>query len=96
MKKIRRAEGEQADALARRFFGRPLGDDPEAADVLRYYLEHHFEYPGGIVPEDVTELELPEVPEVFRIFQQRKFGERPTGNWTRRRRSSVTVKKPKL
>ena len=84
--------------MAKRYFGRPLGDDPEAADALRYYFEHKLNFAGGVLPETVGELELPAVPELFRIFQQRALGERPTGAWTRRRRLQPTAKKtpPKL
>ena len=94
--KLRRLPKEQADALARRYFGRPLGDDPEAADALRYYFEHQLHFAGGVLPEEATELELPAVPELFRIFQQRSLGERPTGAWTKRRRLQPKTTKPKL
>lgn len=92
--KLRRHPGEQADTMARRYFGRPLGDDPEAADALRYFFEHQLGYPAGLLPDTVSELELPAVPELFRIFQQRSLGERPTGAWTRRRRLNPGPKKP--
>ena len=94
--KFRRGAGEQAEQLARRYFGRPLGDDPEAAEALRYYCEHQLGFVAGTIPENLTELELPTVPELFRIFQQRSLGERPTGAWTRRRRLSSGPKKPAI
>jgi hypothetical protein len=92
--KLRRHSGEQAEALARRYFGGPLGKDPEAADALRYYFERSLGFAGGVIPDELAELDLPPVPELFRIFQQRSLGERPTGNWTRRRRSHPGPKKP--
>ena len=87
---LKRLAGEQADALARRLFGLPMGSDPESADVLRYFFEHELQWPKGIVPDDVEELELPSVPELFRVFRDRALGERPTGVWTIRRRAQKT------
>lgn len=97
MRKMTRQVFEQAPEIALRFFGRPLGSDPEAADVLRYYFVHQLGWEDGEIPGDVRELDLPDVPELFRLFQTRAFGDRVTGAWTHKRRQQKPVKpKPGL
>ena len=92
-----RKPNEQAPELARRLFGLPLGADDESADVLRYYFEHQLGFVGGIVPNAVTELDLPSVPELFRLFRARGLGDRPTGRWTKQARAKKpTPGKPRL
>ncbi len=92
---FKRRSGEQAPDLARRIFGLPMGLDPESAEVLRYFFAHELGWQGGVVPDDVIEIELPSTPELFRIYRDRRLGERPTGNWTIRRRAQ-RPSKPKL
>lgn len=95
MRKLTRSLHEQAPELALRFFGRPLGSDPEAADVLRYYFIHQLGWEDGEVPPEIRQVELPDVPELFRLFQTRAFGDRATGAWTHKRRQHKPIK-PKL
>jgi len=93
---LKRRPGEQAPELARRLFGLPMGADPESADVLRYFFERELQWPDGLVPDDVVSIDLPPVPELFRVFRARSLGERPTGNWTVRRRAQKPSNKPRL
>lgn len=94
---LARKPGEGVDDLARRVFGLPMGMDPESAAVLRYFFQHEFKWPDGAVPDDVEEIELPTVPELFRLYRDRALGERPTGMWTiRKRRHRPAPGKPRL
>ncbi len=90
---LTRKNAEQAEQLALRLFGLPMGADPESAAVLRYFFEHELKWERGIVPDDVESLELPTVPELFRMYRDKALGDRPTGMWTVRRRAHKTPAK---
>jgi hypothetical protein len=83
---LKRRAHEQAPELARRHFGLPLGADEESAEVMRYFFERELGHPGGVLPETLTEIDLPSVPELFKLYRDRALGDRPTGRWTKQRR----------
>ena len=84
---LTRKHAEQAEQVALRLFGLPMGADPESVDVLRYFFAHELKWENGVIPEDVESLELPSVPELFRMYRDKVLGDRPTGMWTVRRRA---------